>query len=234
MLYVLLLLIAATSVSHIEACSCLQSHLQSLYCDADFVMQVRLRGPPEEIYRKEETEDFDETSNSYRTFINRRVTAIKYNVKIRQIYKLKDNSTGLDKNSTVTEIFTGPNDGLCGVRLFERTNYLLSGKYYNGALHIDICSSIASPWSFITKMQKKGLRFTYKRSCDCNIQNINYVDEVDPKACVWDPRKVDGNCYERQTACILDKNSSTGGCKWQRNGKLKACRLDAKSRRKLP
>lgn len=234
MLSTVLLLVALTSVHYTEACSCLKVHLQTLYCDSDFVMQVRLRGPPENIYRKEAKKDNDGDSMFSETFIDRRIVAIKYNVKIKEIYKVNENTLGLDKNSTVTEIFTEANGGLCGVELNENTNYLLSGKYLNDALRIDLCNSIFKPWPFLTKMQKKGLRFSYKKSCDCKIQNINYVDKVDPNACVWDPFKIYGNCFERQTACILDKNSSTGGCKWQRNGKLKKCRQDAKARRRLP
>ena len=51
-------------------------------------MQVRLRGPPENIYRKEAKTDDDGDSMFSETFIDRRIVAIKYNVKIKEIYKV--------------------------------------------------------------------------------------------------------------------------------------------------
>ncbi|XP_045165989.2 metalloproteinase inhibitor 2-like [Mercenaria mercenaria] len=234
-MYVILLFIAVTSVNYAEACSCLQAHPQTQFCDADFVMQVRLHGKAEEIFKKERHTMFDKETNTSETIINRRKVAIKYNVKIKQIFKINENNLGLDKSSTVTEIYTAPDDGLCGVHLQERTNYLLSGKYRKDALEIDLCSSMFTPWPWVSKMQKKGLRFTYAKNCDCEIINPHFSRaSKDANQCVFDPYKPIGKCHERNSACIHDKNSSTTGCKWMRNSKMRKCRQELKSGRLEP
>lgn len=224
--HLLLMLISTYSVHFMEACSCSQVHPQTLFCNSDFVMQARLRGKPEDIYKKEAVTD--EGGNSNNPIINRMKVAIKYNVKIRRMFKVNDNDFGLKENSTVTQLYTAPFVTLCGVDLQERTNYLLSGKFSNGQPHIDICSSLHLPWEWVTKIQRKGLRFTYSKNCDCKVLHKFDRDVNSTNTCKWDEYSQTGDCYKRQTVCIHDKNSSTGGCKWQRNSKLRKCRHEKK------
>lgn len=228
-----------TRIDVVTGCSCMQGHPQTHFCEADFVMIVRLRGEGEVIYKKEKVEMFNTTVSKNQVTIQRYPVDMKYNVNILKVFKVNNNTFGFSKNSTVAEIHTGPNEAMCGITLAQRTKYLTAGYYYDGQLMISLCGW-NTPWAWVSKIQKKGLRSIYEKNCDCSAMNARFVShkDVDVKlgdnTCTWEPSRRDGECYERHSACVHDTNSSTGGCKWHRNQRLKQCREESKSGRSEP
>ncbi|KAL4225802.1 Metalloproteinase inhibitor 3 [Mactra antiquata] len=209
-------------IDGIQGCSCSRPHLQNNFCNADFVMKVRLRGEGEYQYKK----TLVNVDGSSEPVEHRHPIGFIYNVKILNIYKLNENDAGLTINSSAAVIHTPPNDGLCKVDLSIRTKYLVTGTISDGELWIYLCSW-GTPWAWITKSQKKYLKFTYAKNCDCKpMEDFYRGSTLDESKCYWKSNSRHGECYERHTACIIDKNSTTGGCKWHRNKRLRTCRAE--------
>lgn len=227
LLFVVLLIVA---VSYTDGCSCLLSHKQDLYCNSDFVLQVKVKHE-EIIYAKREIFTAENKSS-----IERHPVSRKYTVRIRKVFKIKENKLGLSKNSTGAVMHTPYHDATCGVELQPKQKYITAGYYSGDELSLNICGWV-EPWSKLSKMQKRHLRSLYETNCDCTVVNIRangHWQKSKNEICDWDAYSDDGDCYDRQSACIHNKNSVLGECKWQRNNHLKACRKEVKRRRWEP
>ncbi|WAR25042.1 TIMP3-like protein [Mya arenaria] len=214
LLYSLLALVAG--VTSVLACSCGYSHPQDTFCSVDFVFLGWLR------------------SNVKETEPNGSMTK-KYEVTIRKVFKARPNDFGFNENMTVGILYTASHDSLCGVEFLEkRVKFLFTGSYVDSQLNIDICTTIGSygqgpmPWAWVSKMQRKYLNRIYRENCECVVFDTSPYAYNSPHSsnstCKWDSRGDHSECYERQTACIKDRKSHLGDCKWHNNPKMKACK----------
>lgn len=218
------------TIGYSDGCSCLKSHKQELYCHSDFVLQVKVKDE-EIIYAKREI-----VISENETMIDRHPVSRKYTVRIRKVFKIKENNLGLSKNSTVATMHTAYHDATCGVELQPKVKYITAGHYYEDELSLNLCGWV-EPWSQLSKMQKRHLRSLYENNCDCLVVNIRangHWQKSKDETCDWDGYSEDGDCYDKESACVHNKNSVLGECKWQRNSRLKACRKEVKRRRWEP
>lgn len=228
-----ILLIAAIDYSH--GCSCLKSHKQEYYCQADFVLQVKVKDE-EVIYGKTEVVHTDPVTGENQSEIERNPVSRKYTVKIRKVFKVKENEFGLTRNSTVATMHTSYYDATCGVELKPTMKYITAGNFYEDQLSLNLCGWV-EPWSGLSKVQKRNLHSLYEDNCDCKVVNIRangHWKKSKNELCDWDGFSDDGDCYDRESACVHNKNSVIGACKWHRNNRLKACRKEVKRRRWEP
>lgn len=227
LVWVVLLIVA---VGCADGCTCLLQHKQDLYCNADFVLQVKVKHE-EIIYAKKEVFTAENQSSIERYPVSR-----KYTVRVRKVFKIKENNLGLSKNSTGAVMHTAIHDATCGVELQVKKKYITAGHYSNDQLSLNLCGWV-EPWEWLSKMQKRHLRSMYETNCDCTVVNIHtngHWKRSQSDICEWDAYSDDGDCYNRQSACKHNKNTVLGECKWQRNGHLKACRKEVKRRRWEP
>lgn len=229
----LLTILFSVAIDNARSCSCALSHPQEEFCSpsTDAVMLIKTRSAEKKW-----------TKNVYFKNPDGKINygmppMIHYYTRIRKIFKLKDNTTGVSKDSDRLTIVTPSLGSLCGVELKPNTKYLVSGVIVDGKLDISLCSVLTKDWRWVSLVQKKNLRYLYETNCDCEILSNNDVEanQVVHTSCFWSKISEMGKCQERHSACILDKNSTTGGCKWQRNRHMKECMAEAKGlKQRLP
>ncbi|KAH3827883.1 metalloproteinase inhibitor 2-like [Dreissena polymorpha] len=205
------ILLLVGGVSCVLACSCVKPHLQETFCHAQFVFMGRVLSS-KLVYKKQPLPNDDS--------FHRRPIHMKYTVRVKKIFKMKDDESVLNKNSTKVVVYSEPYDSLCGVLdLHQRVSYLFPGNFQDGEMWINICSPVV-PWPWVTKAQKRYMRGTYSANCECQI----VFDPSDDMGCVWSYGDRHSDCYELETACIKDKNSINERCKWHQNSGLRNCR----------
>lgn len=218
-----------------QGCSCLKAHKQEYYCRADFVLQVKVKAE-EIIYRKTEIVHTDPKTYENKTEIERYPMSRKYTVRVKKVFKIKENQLGLTRNSSIATMYTSYYDATCGVQLQPNKKYITAGHFYDGQLSLDLCGWV-EPWSGLSKGQKRNLKSLYETHCDCKVVNIQangHWKRSKNEICDWDGFSDDGDCYDKHSACVHNKNSVLGECKWHRNTPLKTCRKEVKRRRWEP
>lgn len=219
-----LVLCLIVGIDYSIACTCTWSHAQEHFCKADYVMRIRLTSPERYIYKKYKVSEVDAATNNTQSTIHRTLLGKQYNVRVKKIYKITENTFGFTKNTTTAQLHTAASDSACGVRLEKMRDYLVSGFYASGKLHISLCGWV-KPWPWISKQQTKYLKLVYAANCDCEISDPYMPKEIHVKdrECQWEASQKTNECYERESACIHDSNSVTSACKWHRNFNLREC-----------
>ena len=79
------------------------------------------------------------------------------------------------KNRTV---YTPSHSGICGLPLEpSKELILLSGYMRNGHPIVAWCSSLFSPWSKLTRRQRKGILKLYGAHCECQVSSFTLISE---------------------------------------------------------
>lgn len=209
------------------SCSCISTHPQEKFCYADFVMQVTLKKEGKPIYKKYKTTVTRNGVTKEKFFKESRAEEIQFYATIHRIFKLTNATEGLlTPDTRRVHLYTPGSESLCGVELNVNTKYLISGTVYDGKLTLDICTSWLSPWAWVSKIQRKNLQSRYADNCECQIVTVPFLNDksANSASCLFKSFGMYKDCYERESACILDKNSSTGECKWHNNKHMKKCR----------
>ncbi|CAH8536671.1 unnamed protein product [Heterobilharzia americana] len=104
--------------------------------------------------------------------------------------------------------------------------YLITGIYISNVAHVDSCSW-KSPWSQVTKEQKRHLRKRYSLHCGiCRLQRVLYVNPVhhrDPNTCYVpvSPNSNEMTCRDKFSICRLHRR--TNRCSFANNRPYHIC-----------
>lgn len=199
-MFLLLIALSMAPVQRVVACSCMKSHPQTQFCNADFVALVKVKKAS--------------NVNEYQ---------VGYSVKINKIFKVntKTSYTALKKNI----LFSPESDAMCGVQLKVGETYVVSGKVHSdGMAHISLCS-IAMPWRTVTARQRKGFKFLYYRSCSCGIFFTPWwtkgvaLENADGTECLWESKPGPEECQRDYGICM----PGSQGCSWVASVPYKKC-----------
>ncbi|KAG5672642.1 hypothetical protein PVAND_002755 [Polypedilum vanderplanki] len=178
------------------ACSCLPSHPQSSYCNAEYVIVAR-------ILRK-----------SNRKINNHHI----YKIDIVKTYKASEKAHQYLKQS---RLITAPSDGLCGINFKIGQLYAIAGN----SQKVGLCQYIKE-YSKMTQVEKRGIAGAYKKGCGCEINLCmnNRGCEAAPSSCEWslfNECETDfGICVPVRTKMSQQK------CQWRRSPLYQSCLLD--------
>jgi metalloproteinase inhibitor 3 len=171
-----------------NACSCMPSHLQTQYCNADFVILAMVKR--------------ERTLNETRV----------YKVRVRKEYKLSDTAQVALKYG---RLLTPVQDSMCGVVLQLNQMYAISGRVNSLKAHVYTCDMVV-PWKDLTRRQRKGLKAIYKNGCDCKINHCRYRScRKTPDVCLWtsDCHAKEGICLRQNSnKCKWTRNRALASC----------------------
>ncbi|CAH1788246.1 unnamed protein product [Owenia fusiformis] len=174
MVMYMFIVLSSFCISIVQSCSCLWSHPQEEYCTADFAIKAK-------VLSHRETNPID---------INRGYLVFTVNVSVD--YK------GLGWKGKTKEIYTGPNEALCGLTsLAKNKEYILTGKIKDDKPMIDVCG-LNVLYSQVSSAIIKGFRKTYRDNCGCKI--CRFDDECGPGDCYL-PAFGSYPCYNLQAVC---------------------------------
>ncbi|XP_061604327.1 metalloproteinase inhibitor 2-like [Phyllopteryx taeniolatus] len=175
----------------VQACTCLPTHPQQVFCRSDVVIRAKVVGVT------------TGTQVSY-------YEPIKYH--IHQIKLFKGPQNYFDA------IYTAPNSAACGVTLSIGIEYLLMASLQpDGSLYISLCDSF-QPWDALSVTQKKLLNH-YGKGCNCKITPCFTLPCVpSSKAeCLWTDflaLNTPSGHQARNFACVQQRRG--GVCFWKR------------------
>lgn len=195
---ILLVALLLLSVKEAEACSCQLSHIQTKYCDSDFVAAIRVKGVNEGDY----------------------TNPTIYSVKVKEVFKYLQGTNLV----LVDKIYTPSSSSFCSVKLELNQTYLVGGKWESGKPSISLCG-LAMQWKNATVRQRIGLRRLYKTSCECQIPYTSFnrkasvLENSNGTKCVWESEPGPFTCQEQHGICRKGPN----GCYWERSDPYKTC-----------
>ncbi|CAG9807051.1 unnamed protein product [Chironomus riparius] len=181
------------------ACSCMPSHPQTSYCNAEYVIVARI------------------LRRSNRKINNHHV----YKIDIVKSYKASEKAQQYLKQS---RLITAPNDGLCGINFKIGQLYAIAGN----SQKIGLCQYVKE-YSKMTQVEKRGIAGAYKKGCGCEINlcvnNMNC--QTAPRSCDWslfNECETDyGICVPIKSSKIQSKQTK---CQWRRSPLYQSCLLD--------
>jgi len=184
-----------------EACSCMLTHPQTQFCEADYVALVR-------VVRK-----------SQRLVANK----IVYKVEIKRAYKM--NAEG-HKTLKHGRIMTSNSDASCGVHLEIGKLYTIAGR----GDHLSLCS-YAKEYTKMSIIERRGFSGVYSKGCKCHIKNCFgthcLLERESARGCKWSPFS---KCETEFSACMPTSYRTPEGiiakCHWRRTPAYKACMMD--------
>ncbi|XP_030370217.1 tissue inhibitor of metalloproteinase [Scaptodrosophila lebanonensis] len=184
--------------SYVEACMCMPAHPQTHYCNADYVVQVR-------VLRKSEKMDPGKTI---------------YKVNIKRTYKATPEARKMLRDGRLAT----PNmDSSCGVKLQLGKVYIIAGRMPQ----LNLCSYFKE-YAKMTITERHGFNGGYKKTCSCNVWPCfgkSCLDEREADdGCKWSPH---GNCERDFSACMPHIRQTPSGnitrCRWRRTRLYKQC-----------
>ncbi|GFG34319.1 hypothetical protein Cfor_08945 [Coptotermes formosanus] len=202
-------LLVAASINMASACSCMMSHPQTHYCQADFVIVARVKKVLEP----------DELSRVYK-------------VKIKKDFKMTQKARIVLKEG---RLVTSGSSSMCGVDLRPEETYLVTGRVVAGQAYINLCNYI-TPWAHITIRQKKGLRLLYHQGCSCAVIDCPWwkrcpKDKRMSDACLWETSlSSDSSLTDCQANHGICMKTPSGHCDWSTDKKYREC---MKNRRRM-
>ncbi|XP_034940950.1 tissue inhibitor of metalloproteinase [Chelonus insularis] len=195
---VLLILGLSTFQIHVEACSCASQHPQTHYCEADFVVVVRIK-------KFSEMNDHESA----------------YKVKIHKIFKATSKAeVALEEQL----LWTASMGSMCGrENMKPGETWVVTGQISGGKPRISLCN-LAMRWSEVTARQRKGFRGLYHRGCVCQIVYTPWlrkgaVFKTAGKRCLWESAPGPFDCQEQYGVCMLRST----GCLWELSPAYKRC-----------
>ncbi|XP_064606651.1 uncharacterized protein LOC135471370 [Liolophura sinensis] len=202
--------IALSSFPFSSGCSCFRSnvHLQDLFCNAKYVLEVIVTG--DKIIKSRDPFGFDQR---------------RYDITTTRVYK---RSPEYDALTSKNHIFTATNSAACGVFLEEGVKYLILGTPRNGRISLNLCQhGLYRKADLINEELQCNLDYGFSQNCDkCKIQ---YCDEpgscdqqqIDLRTCVFDQVDTQATCIHEYAHC----KSVAYRCVWSDSGsgKLDTC-----------
>ncbi|KAI9584767.1 tissue inhibitor of metalloproteinase [Glossina fuscipes] len=185
------------------ACSCMPSHPQTLYCDADYAVVVR-------ILRK-----------SHRSFDNH----ILYKIQLKKSYKTTPEGDMILKHH---RLLTPSQDATCGVQLTIGKLYVIAGRGRN----LNSCSYIQE-YQKMTVIERMGFAKLYRKGCGkCKIKPCFHSscsrNDIDNTVCQWSPFDA---CQGKLSACLqytshknLAEKDHYSKCYWRKSPVYNNCR----------
>ncbi|XP_020810962.1 tissue inhibitor of metalloproteases [Drosophila serrata] len=185
----------------VDACSCYPAHPQTHFCQADYVVQLR-------VLRKSDTIEPGKST---------------YKVQLKRTYKATPEARRMLRDGRLA---TPLADSMCGMKLDIGKVYIIAGKMPA----LNVCHYVKE-YIKMTKTERHGFSGGYAKSCSCTVtpcfrdaclKGPNYVDE-----CRWSPR---AKCETDFSACMPHKINTKHGivsrCHWRRTQLYRKCRSD--------
>lgn len=248
---VLSLILGITGLRLTEGCSCQPTHPQVQYCYSDYVIRANIVGK-ETIYpekaptteaplptpkgsldrRLNEPLSMSLTGQSPPDLTDpNRPTKIIYSIYIEKIYKGDEFMVP----KRLVKLTTAPMGSMCGVTFLEpNQKYILSGRLSGGELSIKLCDYIQK-YQDVTKRQKQGLKYHWKKECDNNCEvgicfgHFCPNDSV-PEVCMLDISSEE-QCEIKYARCSRIKD---GECAWYGKKDFRECQKSRNRERALP
>ncbi|EFN65977.1 Metalloproteinase inhibitor 3 [Camponotus floridanus] len=194
----LLLTVLIAPVQRVAACSCMQAHPQTKFCESDFVAVIKVK----KVLPVNEYE-------------------IAYKVKINRVFK---SNSKADIALMQNLLRTPSSSSMCGVTLQVGETYVLNGRIVSGQALISSCG-LSIRWADTTSRQRKGLRQLYQPGCVCDILYTHWrrkgavLESSGGKRCLWESTPGPQDCQEKHGVCI----AASGSCSWMPSVPYKNC-----------
>lgn len=179
-----------------ESCSCIPTHPQQQFCNADFVILARIK--------REKVVDMQR----------------EYKIRIRKEYKMSEKAEVALKYG---RFLTPESESMCGQQFEVGKVYVISGKISNLQAHVNMCG-LSEKWVDLTKRQRKGLKMLYRQGCSCQVKfcppNRNCARKINE--CNWETWRPDKkqDCQRNEGICM---RSMRNQCTWSKSASLMAC-----------
>eukprot|EP00099_Drosophila_melanogaster_P028210 NP_731461.1 tissue inhibitor of metalloproteases [Drosophila melanogaster] len=181
-----------------DACSCMPSHPQTHFAQADYVVQLR-------VLRKSDTIEPGRTT---------------YKVHIKRTYKATSEARRMLRDGRLS---TPQDDAMCGINLDLGKVYIVAGRMPT----LNICSYYKE-YTRMTITERHGFSGGYAKATNCTVtpcfgercfKGRNYAD-----TCKWSPF---GKCETNYSACMPHKVQTVNGvisrCRWRRTQLYRKC-----------
>ncbi|XP_036224719.1 tissue inhibitor of metalloproteinase [Bactrocera oleae] len=201
LLALMLLSLLALYSSPVEACSCMPSHPQTHFCNADYVVIIR-------VMRK-----------SLRLVQDK----IAYKVEVKKSYKMNEAGHKLLKHG---RIVTPNSDAMCGINLDIGKLYVIAGR----GPYLNSCSYVKE-YQKMSVIERRGFAGAYRKGCKCSVQpcfgQSCLSEHQSATSCKWSPF---AKCETDYSACIPSHYRTPEGiiskCHWRRTPAYKKCMSD--------
>ncbi|EDW14016.1 tissue inhibitor of metalloproteinase [Drosophila mojavensis] len=181
-----------------DACVCELAHPQKHYCNADYVVQLR-------VLRK------SETLQKYQTV---------YKVQIKRIYKATPEARRMLRDGRLS---SPSSDSMCAIKLELGKIYIIAGRMPQ----LNLCSYYKE-YINMTISERRGFSGAYGTACNCTIntcykQQCPWQRES-ADSCSW---SMHDKCKRDYSSCVLHKRQTPVGevqyCRWRRTLLYKKC-----------
>ncbi|XP_038060799.1 metalloproteinase inhibitor 3-like [Patiria miniata] len=205
-----LLMMIASHLEHVAACSCLPQHTQHHFCNSHFVIKARIKSEKMLVKKGYDAHNLQKLPLPVLTSAQR-----SYKLWVREVYK----GHQFIAVGSHPEIVTSYYESMCGVADLEvGKTYVIMGLLTDTKLKFTNCNW-REPWSQLSKHQRRGLRYWYEKNCDscqidtcgkfspCGQQEKERAEQGD--SCFWDP--MTDQCHNLHSSCVRHDG---GACKW--------------------
>ncbi|KAG7468711.1 metalloproteinase inhibitor 2-like [Solea senegalensis] len=176
-----------------ETCRCMR-HPQEQFCTADVVLKAKVLGGLKVVKTKHES-----------------LSMKGYNIK--QLKSFKGNCI------TIHTIYTFTSSSLCGISLKYNTEYLLSGSFLDGRLHVSSCDLVRE-WDTLSDSQREGVVSQYEQGCGCKITHCysSPCAASSSAECLWGNEPTEIKLFGKRTIGYTCTMKSDKSCAWCKNG----------------
>ncbi|XP_077985150.1 metalloproteinase inhibitor 2-like [Glandiceps talaboti] len=246
-----------------NSCSCMSQHPQEQCCNADYVIRAKVMKsrvviptapppPPTDIVDYDTDDNFNLTlgndsivtppedvamdTDYYSSYSDTSPDAARvWTVRITKVYKGKQGDL---KSGREVELWTPVEDATCGIEYLKKGAFYVFtgsfGSFYSDVLNINMCDWVVE-WKSLTRKQKKGIKSTYLKNCQCEIYTCTLTDicmsirsgTMFPPGWSDNEDDIDGciahaysYCFVQHSACVPRKD---GKCGWEMGKDTKKC-----------
>ncbi|XP_037823387.1 tissue inhibitor of metalloproteinase [Lucilia sericata] len=180
------------------ACSCMPAHPQTSYCNADYVVVVRVLRKSTRLVKHQAA----------------------YKVEIKKSYKMTPEG---HKTLRHGRVLTPLEDSMCGVNLILGKLYVIAGR---GA-QLSLCNYVKE-YQKMSIIERKGFSGVYRKACGCEVKtcfgNSCLVHTETDTGCKWSPM---AKCETEFSACMPSTYRTPEGpirqCRWRRTPLYDEC-----------
>lgn len=175
-----------------ESCSCQRNHIQTQFCNSDFVILSRI---------------VNEKTHNERT---------QFKIRVRKTFKATEKAREALKFGILE---TSQWSSMCGVSDLQIGKlYVVMGKINNLKAHINLCTP-PRLWQDLSRRQRKGLNKVYKYGCTCRISRFGRKNK---DSCLWnqssDCEEKEGICLRQlNKSCRWNRNKALTKCQKEHN-----------------
>lgn len=182
----------------VDACSCSPQHPQTHFCEADYVIIMR-------VLRK-----------SHRLVKDH----LAYKIEIKKSYKMTDAAQNVLKHGRLS---TALSDSMCGVDLEVGKLYVVAGK----GSKLTLCDYIKE-YQKMSIIERRGFAGAYRKGCKCKVNlNFTGRLVQKPDSCQWSPfKKCETNFSLCVPVTYRTPEGLVSHCHWRKTPPYKACLAD--------